>query len=1058
MIIPKYFEDIHTFDVGTEPLRSYYIPLSPSQDAKVADRAESERFRLLNGDWKFRYFDSVYDCQDAFYEEGYAAEGYGTIPVPSNWQDHGCGLHQYTNTRYPFPFDPPYVPHDNPCGAYLLDFAYRRPDGTDSYYLNFEGADSCLYVWLNGAFIGYHQVSHAPCEFNVTEHLREGQNRLAVLVLKWCDGSYLEDQDKFRTSGIFRDVYLLARPKDHIRDYFVKTVLKDGYQAADISVDLSFSGDPVPVSYTLTDADGREAAAGNACGGKIAFSLSGIRLWSAEDPYLYTLKLSSGNEVIYERVGLREIRVIGSVVYLNGSRIRFRGVNRHDSDPCVGSAVTLEHIRRDMTLMKQHNFNAIRTSHYPNMPQFYQLCDEYGFYVIDESDLEAHGVVDLFDLDREKTDGVRSMGEFPFPPFLCDNPDWTDAVVDRVKKNVTRDKNRPCVLIWSMGNESGYGCCFEAALAWTKSYDPGRLTHYESSMHRPWKPSGGKNDYSNIDLRSRMYASIPEMHAYLGSHPDKPFIQCEFIHAMGNGPGDIEDYYQLEEQYDSYAGGFVWEWCDHGVYMGTTADGKKKYYYGGDSGEFPHDGNFCMDGLVYPDRTPSPGVKEYKNVHRPMRVHLVDAEKGIYELQNNLDFTNLKDFLYISYEILKDGKMISSGEIRDTQILDVPPRAKKEVHLPITPAGSCCSVLIRARKLDADRFREAGFELGFDQLTLTDGKTAELTGLLASETANASGDESCGRPVSWEEDDRFLYIRGRDFLYTFHKLTGMFEKMVYQNYSFLEKPMEMNIWRAPTDNDRVVKRLWYEAGYDRPVPRTYEVRIENADAGAVKITAVSSLSAVYRQRYLDIRTEWLVMADGRVKADFDVERDNVMNGPLGEYFRHGEDILDTNGIVNEFAVTEAYLPRLGLRMFLPKEMNRAAYYGYGPYESYIDKHRASYVGRFTSDVAQMHEDYLRPQENGSHYGCEYVSVSGPHSRLTAYNEDDFSFNVSEYTAEELTKKAHNYELEKSGHTVLCLDYRQSGIGSGSCGPQLARKYRLNGRHYQYSFRLKPEVF
>lgn len=1046
MIIPNYYEDIHTLTVNTEPMRSYYIPTSPDQGKDWDNRRDTDRFTLLNGDWKFRYFNSIYDCQEAFYEEEYCTCGFDTIPVPSNWQDHGYDLHQYTNTRYPFPFDPPYVPHENPCGAYVNIFEYHKAEGTATFHLNFEGVDSCYYVWLNGTFIGYHQVSHSTGEFDITEALKEGTNKLAVLVLKWCDGSYLEDQDKFRNSGIFRDVFILARPENYVHDFFIKTALKDNYTAADVTISLDFAKETIPVSYKLTSACGCVVAEGTSTGNEIAFSVSDITLWNAEAPYLYTLTLETEGECIREHMGFREITVRDSIVYFNGEKIRFRGTNRHDSDPFVGSAVTMEHIRRDMSLMKQHNINAIRTSHYPNAPEFYQLCDEYGFYVIDESDVEIHGVVDLFN--------VNIFGEkdnHPFPPFICDNPEWTESIVDRVKKNVMRDKNRTCVVIWSMGNESGYGCTFEDALSWTKTFDPSRLTHYEGALHSPRNPIRGKNDYSNIDLRSRMYASIPEMHDYLQNNPDKPFIQCEFVHAMGNGPGDIEDYYELEEQYDTFVGGFIWEWCDHGVYMGTTNDGRKKYYYGGDSGEYPHDGNFCMDGMVYPDRTISTGLKEYKNVHRPVRVHLQDAASGTYILQNNLDFTNLKDYLYLTYQVLCDGEVVAEGELRDTEMLDVAPRSKKSVRLPITPCSNGkCSCIIRSHQLNTARFTESGFELGFDQLFLNDNDNTTVTCLLKTESTDAPA-------ITYKENDRYVYINGDNFIYKYNKLTGLFDSMIYKNHSFLKRPMEMNIWRAPTDNDRIIKQLWYHAGYDCVQTRAYETSIENLEDGSLRICTTSSLAPVYRQRYLDIDTTWIINPNGSIVSSMEMERDAVMRGTYADYFHQPETKTFPNGVENMLAVNEAFLPRLGIRMFLPKAMNQAEYFGYGPFESYIDKHQASYIGKFTSDVSAMHEDYLRPQENGSHYNCDYVSVSDDNRKLTVYNETPISFNLSEYTAEELTNKAHNYELEKSGYTVFCVDYRQSGIGSGSCGPQLAKKYRLDDTHYSFSFHLKPEV-
>ena len=1043
MLIPCWYEDPQTLDVGVEAPRAYYIPAAPGQAPFGTDRAQSERFALLNGVWKFRYFASVYDCTEEFFAPGYDASGFDDLPVPSVWQCRGYDQSQYTNSRYPFPFDPPYVPQDDPCGAYVLDFDYRKPAGTDAFYLNFEGVDSCCYVWLNGAFLGYHQVSHAPCEFDVTPHLHEGANRLAVLVLKWCDGSYLEDQDKFRTSGIFRDVYLLARPKAHLRDYFVHTALRDGHTAADVHIDLTFTGAPQPVRYTVTDAGGRTVAAGVSQGDAIDFALENITPWNAEAPYLYGLALETAGEVLHERLGLREIRIQDSVVYLNGSRLRFRGVNRHDSDPIVGPAVTLEHIRRDLALMKQHNFNAIRTRHYPNMPQLYQLCDEYGFYVIDESDLEIHGVEELFGLNVHR-EGTRH----PFTPFLCDSPDWQPAILDRVQKNVLRDKNRPCVLVWSMGNEAGYGCGFEAALAWTKAFDPGRLTHYEGALHAPRTPRGGKNDFSNLDLYSRMYASIPEMRAYLDGHPDKPFIQCEFIHAMGNGPGDIEDYYQLEEEYDSFVGGFVWEWCDHAVYLGKTADGKVKYGYGGDSGEYPHDGNFCMDGLVYPDRTPSTGLKEYKNVHRPLRVRLVDAAAGRYELQNKLDFLNLKDYAWLYYTVLCDGEPVARGEVRDPALLDVPPRGKKTVTLPIVPCGSGkCTVLLHARLLHADALREAGFDLGFTELTLREAPTAALTALLAAENA------PCTAPaVTCAEDDRTLTLRGGDFCYTVDKRTGLFTAMEYRGRALLERPLEFNVWRAPTDNDHVVSQLWYAAGYDRLVTRAYSVKAAPQPDGSVQVVTVSSMAPVFRQKYLDLTTTWTVRPDGGLTARFEAERDAVMRGALAGYFDHGPVPQ-----LSPWTAEEAFLPRLGVRLFLPAAMDRAEYFGCGPYESYIDKRRASWQGHFTAAVADLHEDYLRPQENGSHYGCEYIRVAGGGCRLSVYSEAPFCFNLSPYTQEELTQKAHNWELVPCGATVLCVDCGQSGIGSNSCGPALASQYRMNADRYEYTFHFKPEV-
>ncbi len=1043
MIVPKYYEDIHTLNVGCQPMRAYYIPTSPGQ-AGFCDRRETDRFFLLNGEWAFKYFPSIYDCQENFFEEGYDASGFDSIPVPSNWQDHGYGCHQYTNTRYPFPFDPPFVPHENPCGAYLKKFDYHAPEGCPAHFLNFEGVDSCYYVWLNGEFVGYHQVSHSTGEFDVSGIIREGENTLAVLVLKWCDGSYLEDQDKFRSSGIFRDVYILARPKNHIRDFFTTTVLKNDYRDASVNIALEFAGEDLPVKYELAAADGRTLARGEAQGKSISFDVNDAILWNAEEPYLYTLTLTTEDEVIRDRIGFREISIADSVVYLNGRKVRFRGANRHDSDPYVGSAIDLRRIREDFALMKRHNINAVRTSHYPAMPEFYELCDEYGFYVIDEADLEIHGTVDLYGLNISR-EGMNH----PFPPFISDNPDWGEAVMDRVQKCVRRDKNRPSVVIWSMGNESGYGCTFEDALAWTKGYDATRLTHYEGAMHAPRHPMKWRNDFSNIDLRSRMYGSIYDMRKYLDNEPDKPFIQCEFIHSMGNGPGDIEDYYELEEQYDSFVGGFIWEWCDHGVFAGTAEDGREKFYYGGDFGDFPNDGNFCMDGMVWPNRRVSTGLREYKNVHRPMRVKAARIAVHKYVLQNNLDFLNLKDALYLTWEVYVDGDIVSTGEMRDAAVLDVEPRAKKEVELPINiPEGSGKAfALIHSRQLHDTPFVSDGEELGFDQIILRDEPTAKLAGLLAAEPKEG------GSAVDFVEDDRFAYVNGENFSYTYNKLTGMFDQIHFAGKDFMVAPMELNVWRAPTDNDRVVKERWYAAGYDCLETRAYGSEITPLPDGSLEIIATVSMAPVFRQRCLDFVITWNVLTDGTIRVHFEVEWEPVRRGELSEYFVQPGDSEYVDG---DFAITEAYLPRLGIRLHLPAEMDEAEYFGYGPWESYIDKRRASYRGEFKANVADMHEDYIRPQENGSHFGCEYVMVGDGETRLAVYDELPFSFNLSEYAEEELTKKTHYWELEKSGRTILCIDYRQSGIGSGSCGPQLAQKYRLDAEHYSFGFHIKPE--
>ena len=651
MIVPRYYEDLSVLHDNTMPARAYYMPASKRMDDLVEHRELSDRMQLLNGTWKFQYFDSIYDMKDAFYEDGYSVEGFDEIKVPSVWQMAGYDTHQYTNIRYPFPFDPPYVPQDIPCGAYVHTFDYAKDAAAPKAYLNFEGVDSCFYVWLNGTYVGYSQVSHMTSEFDVTDVLREGENRISVLVMKWCDGSYLEDQDKFRMSGIFRDVYLLKRPEKGIRDYRITTQLDS--DIARINLTAAFY-EPTEVRVKLEDKNGAVVSEGVISeSGESTFEIVDYTLWNTENPYLYTIILETEQEVIVDHIALRKIEIKNQVIYLNGQKIKFRGVNRHDSDPVTGFTISMEQIKTDLTLMKQHNFNAIRSSHYPNAPFFYEMCDRYGFMVIDEADIEAHGPFMLY--RKEDTDYNRFKR---WNEKIADDPVWEAAIVDRVKLMVERDKNRFCIVMWSMGNESAYGCNFEKALAWTKGFDPERITQYESARYRNYDVT---YDYGNLDLYSRMYPALTEIEEYLEKDGSKPFLLVEYCHSMGNGPGDLEDYFQMIQAEDKMCGGFVWEWCDHAIAHGVAENGKTIYAYGGDHGEVIHDSNFCMDGLVYPDRRIHTGLLEYKNVYRPARVVSYDAASGELVLHNYMDFDDLKDYAEITYELSQDGLVIGKG-------------------------------------------------------------------------------------------------------------------------------------------------------------------------------------------------------------------------------------------------------------------------------------------------------------------------------------------------------------------------------------------------------------
>ena len=1015
MIVPRHYENLHLLHENTMPHRAYYIPSSKPQIDLTQEREKSDRFFLLNGNWKFRYYDSIYDVKEEFFMEGFDTSRFNEIPVPGCFQNYGYDKHQYTNTRYPFPMDPPYVPAENPCGAYVHHFVYKREDEAPRAYLNFEGVDSCFYVWLNGSYVGYSQVSHGTSEFDVTGVIREGDNTLSVLVLKWCDGSYLEDQDKFRMTGIFRDVYLLKRPEEGIFDYFLTTTIRNN--RAHVQAAITFNGKEIPVKVTVTDRDGNTVACkeGYPVDGKIEFDIENPVLWNAEKPYLYTVIFEAGQEVIVDRLGIREIAIRDGVVYLNGEKIKFHGVNRHDSDPVTGFTISLDQMKRDLRLMKEHNVNAIRTSHYPNAPQFYQLCDEYGFYVIDEADNESHGTGYIYMANR-----TTEVWRDRWNRAIADNPEFTEATVDRTKLLVERDKNRPCVVIWSMGNECAYGCTFEAALSWTKSYDPTRLTHYEGARYIAVDKT---YDFSNIDLFSRMYPSLDEIIEYTKRETAKPFILCEYSHAMGNGPGDLEGYFQVFEQHDRVCGGFVWEWCDHAIYQGRTIDGKPMYLYGGDHGEYPHDGNFCMDGLVYPDRRPHTGLMEFKNVNRPVRIVSFDQKKKELTLHNYLHFTNFKEYGCIGYEVSCDGEIIANGMVGETDMPELMPQQECRLSLNFdVPAAGKCYLKISYYLKESNALVKAGSLLGFDEVLLENADMRNQTAaVLLKKKEENGGFEVC-------EDDRYIRVSGNSFFYTYSKLTGTFQDMNFKNHSILERPMEINIWRAPTDNDSDIKGKWKEAHYHRAYSRGYETRWEEKDGSLVISTEMSMVVAPI-QRILMIDAVWTIGADGALNGRLDVKRD----------------------------VEFPELPRFGLRLFLPKQMGQITYFGLGPVENYIDKNNASYHGLFSSSVKEMHEDYLRPQENGSRSDCDFVTIEGGDLSLSVAADKTFSFHASEYTQEELTEKAHNYELIPSGYTEFCVDYKQNGIGSESCGPELRKEYMFVEEEFTFEFTLVPGI-
>ena len=1001
--VDKYWEDPDILHVNTLKPRAYYMPYSDKESAQKAHRQESPFYHDLNGIWSFIYYPSVWDVKDDFYTSRYSTEGLDKIPVPSNWQMHGYDIPNYTNVNYPYPCDPPYVPNDDPAGIYIRDFELSKHTQKE-YHLNFEGVDSCFYVWINGNFTGYSQVSHMTSEFDISDYLVEGTNRIAVMVLKWCDGSYLEDQDMWRLSGIFRDVYILERDKVHIRDVHIKPELDKDMHNALVSCEFSMStNEPVMIGLRAEDIKGRQIAAGEkeiSGSGIMEFIIKAPELWSAETPYLYSLFISCKSEMICQKTGIRKIEIIDSVICVNDRPIKLKGVNRHDSHPVLGHVTPPEHMINDLLLMKKHNINAIRTSHYPNDPRFYEYCDELGFYVIDEADLETHG--------------ADAAGD---PNLISNDPRFKDAYLDRMIRMVNRDKNRACVIIWSLGNESGYGMNHVEMAKWTKAEDPTRLVHYERAFSVDEKilKRDGMTDTSCLDIVSKMYPPLVWIEdVFLKDENEKrPLILCEYSHAMGNGPGDLNDYWKLFYAHSNIAGGFVWEWTDHGI-LSKTKDGIEYYAYGGDLGDEPNDGNFCIDGLVYPDRRVHTGLLELKNVLSPVRAEAEDIKNGVIVIKNMRDFISLDD-LYISWRIEKDGVMIKEGSI---DCDDIPARSSKTVRLPydVKEFDPGKYYLIISAKLKQNCiFAQKDYIMGFDQFEIPCRINEEIK----------PSDLGC---LTFTETDRLIKINGDKFEYIVDKRCGMISSIIFDGSVLLSNCPVFNIWRAPLDNDRRIRTKWEQEGYDKARMHVYSVRISDNDENSIAIMTEYSLGSYAKKPIIRGTVLWTVYGSGQITMETKVKvRDEL-----------------------------PYLPRFGLMLQMSGENRHVEYFGYGPHESYIDKRQSTIKSRYKSNVEDMFEDYIMPQENSSHYDTQWVSVTNSKgSGLTFVSDKSFSFNASNYYPSDITAANHTYELVRRPETIICIDHMMSGVGSASCGPELLEKYRLDQKEIDFKVSIKP---
>ncbi len=1011
-LLKAYHEDPATLHIGCEPPAAYLMPFDSPAAAREGLRGASRFFRSLCGDWNFRYFPSL--CRMGGVPAlGEVPVGEERLPVPMSWQyalGRGFDTPDYINQKYPFPVDPPHVPQDNPVGIYERTFFCRRTPGKRQRLI-FEGVDSCFYLFVNGTFAAYSQVSHCISEIDVTDLLRDGENTLRVAVLKWCDGSYLEDQDKFRLSGIFREVYLLERDADGLRDVYLHPVTAPDFRMGVLTAELRLAG-ALPVSWRLTDPDGNPVGAGESLPEKgeatLTCPVASPALWSDEVPALYTLELVCGTECFSLPVGFRELCIRDRTVLLNGKKIKAKGVNRHDSHPYLGAAVPYDRMERDLLEIKSYNINMIRTSHYPPDPRLPELCDRLGLYLCLESDLETHGFRRLGDWSR-----------------LTDDPAWQAAYLDRAERMFERDKNHPSVLLWSMGNESGTGCNYRAIYDYLHRRMPGILVHSEEST-RLFSADflGGDADPRTqarrpyVDIESRMYPS-PEVCVSEFLSPEsscrRPLFLCEYSHAMGNGPGDLAAYWELILSHDSFFGGCVWEFCDHAVATGEARYIRPEYRYGGDFGEAQHDGNYCVDGLVLPDRTPHTGMLEYRQVLRPFRLSCYDADARTFTLRSLRRFRAMDDLdLIATLEV--NGRRTAQER---WDCIGIPPEGERSFTTTFDwHAGEG----IRTLRLSlcthtATPWWDCGEELGWEQIVLPE------TGLPKQSLADTR------ELLILSQAEGRLTVRGERTEYGFDLCTGLPVSVRSDGKELLSSPITPTVWRSPIDNDRRQVKAIEKAGFARAGLFCRRCRVGEVTAHSVTVEGEWVLGCTGDEPILHLRGAWRVLGDGGLLATLHAK---VASGlpPL---------------------------PRFGLEFRMPEGTERLDYFGLGPYGNYPDKRQASRLGRFRGTVSEQTERMIRPQECMAHGETRFAAVTDlyGHGLLAVCTGQPFSFNATHFSSRQLGETAHDFELSPLAETVVNLDWRQNGVGSNSCGPELAAPWRLDARTIDFSVRIKP---
>ncbi|MGR5365234.1 beta-galactosidase subunit alpha [Photobacterium damselae] len=983
--------------------RAYFFSYDSVQSAKSFQRELSNRFMLLSGQWTFNFFTNPLLVPEEFYS--HKMTNWGHITVPNMWQMEGHGDLQYTDEGFPFPIDVPFVPTDNPTGAYQRTFTLGEQWNDKQTIIKFDGVETYFELYVNGQYVGFSKGSRLTAEFDISAYVQQGENLLSVRVMQWADSTYIEDQDMWWTAGIFRDVYLVGKEAVHVQDFTVRTDFADDYQSATLSCSVKLENLTHAVAtgyqleYSLQD-NGVEVAQGSCSIDDIdanrqvqfAIDMNNPQQWNAENPYLYqlfiTLKNSQGQilEVIPQRVGFRDIKVRDGLFYINNQYVMLHGVNRHDNDHLKGRAVGMDRVEKDLILMKQHNINSVRTAHYPNDPRFYELCDIYGLFVMAETDVETHGFANVGDLSRITNDAA-----------------WEAVFVDRAERHVHAQKNHPSIIMWSLGNESGYGCNIRSMYAATKAIDDTRLVHYEEDR-----------DAEVVDVISTMYSRAQLMN-YFGEHPhEKPRIICEYAHAMGNGPGGLTEYQNVFYAHDHIQGHYVWEWCDHGI-LARDENGEEFYKYGGDYGDYPNNYNFCMDGLIFPDQTPGPGLKEYKQVIAPVKIRAVDGSNNRFTIENKLWFSDLNDYT-ITADVRAEGETLRTVQFK---VEDLAANSAREITLALP-------------ELD-ERETFVNFAVRKDSRTLYSAANHDIAVyqfLLKENTATAPVFVNHNATELNVVESRLDYtITGHNFALTFSKVNGKLTSWLINGEELIQSEPRLNFFKPMIDNHKQeYEGLWQPAHLQIMQEHFRTLNVETLD-GKVVINTTSIIAPPVFDFGMRCHYCYQINAEGQLNIELRGER-------YGDY--------------------PHVIPVIGLDLGINGDFDQVKYYGRGPEENYQDSQQANMIDVYQTNVADMFVNYPFPQNNGNRQHVRWAALTNRHGTgLLVKPQQDINFSAWFCTNENLHAAQHTIELEKSGYITLNLDHQVMGLGSNSWGSEVLDSYRVYMDTFCYGLTLMP---